>query len=486
MCGIIGIISKKDVAARLCIGMLALQHRGQDACGMCVSDGKAMNCRKDVGLVTEVFPDKEIAKLKGNLGIGHVRYTTAGTNNQKNSQPFTVKIPRNIAMASNGNTINTKDLDEYLWDNNVALDSTCDLEAVLGIFKLELKKVTGRQKITTENVLSAVGNMMKRVTGSYSLVALIEGVGLLAVRDPHGIRPLVFGKNQNGEDTSYIFASESVAIDVLDYKVVCDVKSGEAILIDNEFNVTRRVFEQAKNKGHCMFEYVYFARPDSVLDHASVYDVRLALGRELAKEWSAKVIDSVIAAPDTSRPAAASFANEIGANYTEGLIKNRYIGRTFIMPTQEERINALRVKINPISSVIKGKRIALVDDSIVRGTTSKKTVDLLRHAGAKEVHLLSSCPPITHPCIYGIDMPTYDELIANNKTVKEINDVLKADSLTYQTIDGLKRAIGIDHLCMACITGVYPIPMKEGTVKEMGDTRKKDKKDANYEDPSYR
>lgn len=476
MCGIIGIIGSKDVSAELHVGLLALQHRGQDACGMAVIDGENIVQKKDLGLVGDVFSKRVISELKGGMGLGHVRYTTAGTNTKKNAQPFYVKIPVNIAMASNGNTINTAELADILWDNNITLHSTSDLEVILGIFKLELKKVVKRGKVTSEHVFLAAEKMMKLVVGSYSLVVLIEGVGMLAVRDPYALRPLVFGESRDDENKSYIFASETVAVDVLDYKAICDLKASEAILVDMNMNVTRRVLHTVKKKGHCMFEYVYFARPDSVLDHASVYDVRLALGRELAKQWSGEEIDSVIAAPDTSRTAALAFANAIGVKYREGLIKNRYIGRTFIMPSQGERTSALRIKINPISSEVKGKRIAIVDDSIVRGTTSKKTVDLLRSAGAKSVHFLSSCPPIINPCIYGIDMPTFDELIAHKRSVKEIDDLIKADSLTYQSVEGLKKAIGIDHLCTACVTGEYIIPMNDGTLKCMGEKRKKEKK----------
>jgi len=475
MCGIIGIISTKDVSSNLYIGLLALQHRGQDACGMYAHDGEEIHGKRDVGLVSDVFTDKEIAGLKGKIGIGHVRYTTAGTNIVKNAQPFKVRMPVNIIMASNGNTINTDELVDYLWDNNISMHTASDLEAILGVFKFELKKEAGRSKVTSEHAFNAAQKMMKRVRGSYSLVIMVEGVGLLAVRDPYAIRPLVFGKSSDCK--SYVFASESVAIDVLGYKAMCDVKGGEAVLVDLDFKVTRRIIGKVKKRAHCMFEFVYFARPDTVLDHMSVYEARLALGRELTEEWCGKDIDSVIPAPDTSRTAALAFANKIGVNYREGLIKNRYIGRTFIMPSGGQRRDALRIKINPISSEIKGKKIALLDDSIVRGTTAKKTIELLRNAGAKEVHLLSSCPPVIKPCIYGIDMPTHEELIAHNRTVDEIDEILKADSLTYQSVEGLRKAIPIDHLCTACITGEYPIPMDEGTLKRMAEKRKKEKKE---------
>ncbi len=475
MCGIIGIISTKEVYSNLYVGLLALQHRGQDACGICVQDDEDMHVKREVGLVGDVFTDLDAERLKGKIGIGHVRYTTAGTNITKNAQPFKVQMPVNIAMASNGNTINTEDLVDYLWDNNISMHTSSDLEAILGVFKFELKKEAGRSKVTSEHVFNAAQKMMKRVRGSYSLVIMVEGVGLLAVRDSYAIRPLVLGKSREGN--SYVFASESVAIDVLGYKAMYDVRAGEAVLVDFDFNVTRRIIGKVKKKAHCMFEFVYFARPDTVLDHVSVYEARLALGRELSKVWSGKDIDSVIPAPDTSRTAALAFANKIGVNYREGLIKNRYIGRTFIMPSDGQRRDALRIKINPISSEIKGKKIALLDDSIVRGTTAKKTIELLRNAGAKEVHLLSSCPPIIKPCIYGIDMPTHEELIAHNRTVDEIDEILGADSLTYQSVEGLERAIPIDHLCTACITGKYPIPMEDEILKRMGEKRKKEKKE---------
>ncbi|RLG15255.1 MAG: amidophosphoribosyltransferase [Candidatus Nanohalarchaeota archaeon] len=475
MCGIIGIISTKDVYSNLYVGLLALQHRGQDACGVCVHDGEDMHVKRDVGLVRDVFTDNDAGRLSGKIGIGHVRYTTAGKNITKNTQPFKVRMPVDIIMASNGNTINTEELVDFLWDNNISMHTTSDLEAILGVFKFELKKEAGRSKVTSEHVFNAAQKMMNRVRGSYSLVIMVEGVGLLAVRDPYAIKPLVFGKSGDGKN--YVFASESVAIDVLGYKAICDVKAGEAILVDFDFNVTRRIIGNVTKKAHCMFEFVYFARPDSVLDHVSVYEARLELGRELARKWSAKEIDTVIAAPDTSRTAALAFANEIGVNYREGLIKNRYIGRTFIMPSDVQRKDAIRIKINPISSEIKGKKIALVDDSIVRGTTAKKTIELLRSAGAKEVHLLSSCPPIIKPCIYGIDMPTHEELIAHNRSVDEIDELLGADSLTYQSIEGLERAIPIDHLCTACISGKYPIPMDGGILKRIAEKRKKEKED---------
>jgi len=475
MCGIIGIISEKEVYSNLYVGLLALQHRGQDACGICVHDNGEMHLKRDVGLVSDVFTNEDAGRLPGKIGIGHVRYTTAGTNIAKNAQPFKVRMPVNIAMVSNGNTINTEELVDYLWDNNISMHTTSDLEVILGVFKFELKKEAGRSKVTSNHVFNAAKKMMKRVRGSYSLVITVEGVGLLALRDPYAIRPLVVGKSSDSK--SYVFASESVAIDVLGYKAVCDVKAGEAILVDFDFNMTRRIIGKVKKKAHCMFEFVYFSRPDTVLDHVSVYEARLALGRELASKWCGKDIDSVIAAPDTSRTAALAFANEIGVNYREGLIKNRYIGRTFIMPSDGQRKDALRIKTNPISSEIKGKKIALVDDSIVRGTTAKKTIELLRNAGAKEVHLLSSCPPIIKPCIYGIDMPTHEELIAHERTVDEIDEILGADSLTYQSIEGLERAIPIDHLCTACISGKYPIPMDDEILKCMGEKRKKEKKE---------
>lgn len=461
MCGIIGIIKKEeDVASEIYYGLITQQHRGQDAAGVYVSDGdKKTTLKKGVGLVMEVLKKEDFPKLKGRIGIGHVRYTTAGENNATDAQPFTVKKPVNMAIASNGNIVNVAELSDYLWENNISVDSGSDTEVLLKIFALLLKKISGEEKISKDHVFDAARKMMEIARGSYSLVITIEGVGLLAIRDPYAIKPLVFGKSRGNK--SYMFASENITLDVLDYRVIHDVATGEAILIDTSLKITRRVLS-TQRECHCMFEYIYFARPDSTIDRISVYKVRRKLGRELAKEWLKKGIeaDIVIAVPDTARTAAAEFAKTIGIDMDiEGFIKNRYIGRTFIMPRQENREIAMRLKLNPIIQRVRDKKVILVDDSIVRGTTSKQIVGLLRGAGAKEVHFLSTCSPIKHPCFYGINMSTKEELIAHNRAEDEIRKIIGADSLTYLSVEGLVRAIGTEDLCLACLNGKYPISL---------------------------
>lgn len=465
MCGIVGIISEKEdgILEKIYYGLIVLQHRGQDSAGIYASDDKKTFLKKNLGFVTEVFKKEDFVWSGGKIGIGHVRYTTAGENRIEDAQPFTVKKPVNMAIASNGNIVNVAELSDYLWnDNNIVIGSGSDTEVLLKIFSLELKKISEKEKINKDHVFDAAKKMMEMVRGSYSLVITIDGVGLLAIRDPHAIKPLVFGKSRSRKNKSYMFASENIALDALNCHVIRDVSAGEAILIDTGLEVTRRVLS-VQNENPCMFEYVYFSTPGSVIDRISVYKVRRELGHELAKEWLKKGIkaDIVIAAPDTARTAAVEFAKMVGLDTDiEGLIKNRYIGRTFIMPTQKDREIAIRLKLLPIISRIRNKRIILVDDSIVRGTTSKQIVGLLRDAGAKEVHLLSTCPPIKHPCFYGINMPTYEELIAHNRTEDEIKKLLDVDSLTYLSIEGLMRAIGTEHLCLACLNGKYPIPIR--------------------------
>lgn len=460
MCGIVGIIKKEgDVASEIYYGLITQQHRGQDAAGIYVSDGdKKTTLKKGVGLVMEMLKKEDFPKLKGRIGIGHVRYTTAGENNATDAQPFTVEKPVNMAIASNGNIVNVAELSDYLWENNISVDSGSDTEVLLKIFALILKKILGEEKINKGHVFDAARKMMEIARGSYSLVITIEGVGLLAIRDPYAIKPLVFGKSRGNK--SYMFASENITLDVLDYHVVRDVSAGEAILIDTRLEVTRRVLS-VQNKKSCMFEYVYFARPDSMIDKISVYEVRRKLGHELAKEWMKKGIeaDIVIAAPDTARTAAAEFAKTIGLDMdVEGFIKNRYIGRTFIMPDQNQRDIAVKLKLNPIIFRVRNKIVIVIDDSIVRGTTSKQIVELLRGAGAKEVHFLSTCPPTEYQCFYGINTSS-KELIAHNRAEDEIRKIIGADSLTYLSIEGLVRAIGTEDLCLACLNGEYPISL---------------------------
>lgn len=482
MCGIFGIISEKEnVFEKIYLALMNLQHRGNEAAGI----GKGMiyekniNIIKDIGLVTEVFKEKEIADAKGNIGIGHVRYGTTGNNSKNEAQPFKIVSPINIAMVSNGNTINKAALVEYLDKNKISLHSTSDLEMILEVFMLEVKKIAGGSEITSKIIFQAARALMDLISGSYSLIAMIEGVGLLAIRDPLGIRPLIIGESADEKNKAYVFASESVAIDVLDYKILNDVRPGEAVLINPSFEIERRILKEGKKVAHCAFEYIYFARPDSVIDGKLVYGVRLKLGESLAEIFAPEDADSVVAVPDTSRPFAQSYAEKTKIRNREGLIKNRYIGRTFIMPSVKKRENAIRLKLNPISMEIDDKVIVLIDDSIVRGTTSKKIVALLKKAGAKKIYMLPASPPITHPCVLGIDMPTFNELIAHEKTIEEIRKYLKADALIYQTIDGLVRSIGIerDKLCLACFTGEYPIPISKEELLAIGERRQKEKKE---------
>ncbi|MCD6229985.1 MAG: amidophosphoribosyltransferase [Candidatus Diapherotrites archaeon] len=479
MCGIVGILSNENTSKKIYQSLLSLQHRGQDSVGIAtLFDGK-IRIRKKKGLVTQTFKDHNLSKLQGNIGIGHVRYTTAGACTRKNAQPFFTSLPIEIAMASNGNTINYEELKKWLWDKNISLSSQCDLEGLMQVFSLLLKHemhVNNREKPTKQDVIAATRKFMEKAIGSYSIVGIIKGIGLIAFRDPKGIKPLVIGEKKEPTGKSYLIASETVACDALDFELVDDVQPGEIVIIDRETGICRKKLVE-DTYSHCMFEYVYFARPDSDLNGKSVYKTRQRLGEEIVHEWAKKQdkknieVDVVIAAPDTSRTAALAFSEKIKVPYREGLIKNRYIGRTFIMPTQSEREDAANLKINTLKHEVTGKKIAIIDDSIVRGTTSAKLIAKLKKSDAKSVHMISTCPKIMYPCIYGIDMPTKDELIANNKTEAEIAQEIGADTVTYQTIEGLKKAIGCENLCTACLDGNYPIKMKQTTLEEIAKKR---------------
>ncbi|MFH1424650.1 MAG: amidophosphoribosyltransferase [archaeon] len=464
MCGFIGIIGPENVAFELFNGLLQIQHRGQDGCGILTFDGDALHMKKGPGLVSECFNSVNLHELKGNIGIGHVRYPTIGSDVRRDAQPIQTGYPYGIGMAHNGNTVNYDELRKHLMGEcHRQIRTNCDAELILKLFATELSKANGNG-LNPEIIFDAISKTMERLNGSYSVVTLIAREGLLAFRDPHGIRPIIWGKRVVDGKDQHIFASETVVLDVLGYKVVKDLEPGEAVFISKDGVVTTKSIKKEQRR-HCMFEWVYFARPDSVIEKHGVYEARLELGRMLAKEWMKKKIevDVVIPAPDTSRTAALTFATEIGVPYREGLIKNRYVGRTFLMPTQKNRESAVRTKLNPVIKEISGKRVALVDDSIVRGTTSKRIIQMLREVGAKEVHFLSSCPPLTEPCYYGVDFPTKDELIASGLSVDEIAKKIGADSLTYQTIDGLVESTGMpkENLCLACLNGEYPTDIKK-------------------------
>ncbi len=468
MCGIIGIISKNEISGDIYNGLLSLQHRGQDAAGITTFDGNEFHVIREAGLVSNIFSKESLKKLKGNLGIGHVRYPTVGSILKQDAQPFHTLLPSLISIAQNGNLVNYKQLKEDLLKQNEEIYSTCDAELIL---KLLAKEVARERSYDAEAFFAATKRLMDRLNGGYSIVGMTSKA-LFAFRDPCALKPLVLAKRDDG----YGFSSETTALEVLGYKVVRDVLPGEMIFIDKSMEIKSKVLKQGK-RAHCMFEWVYLARTDSSIEDVGVYEARIKLGRELANIWKDRGIqvDIVIPVPDTARPAALSFAEQLGLRYTEGFIKNRYIHRTFIMANQETRDGAMKLKLNPIIKEVKGKRIALIDDSLVRGTTSKKIINLLRDAGVKEVHLLLTCPPLKSPCFYGIDMSTKTELVAAKMSVEEIRKAIGADSLTYQSLEGLKRAIEVP-LCTACLDGIYPTQIPEEMMKTFEKQRQEERK----------
>ncbi len=453
-CGVVGVYDReKDVAERIFYGLMALQHRGQESAGVALTRGDGnIYLKKGMGLVGEAFSLAELSMLAGRFGIGHVRYSTVGKSSLTDAQPFNLD---SVALAYNGNVVNYKELRENLRRKGVYFTSTSDAEILLNILLREQRE--------TGDFFDALAELTKVVEGAYSAVCLTGEGEILVFRDPIGFKPLCYGN----VDGSVIVASESVAIDTCGGKLISDVKPGEALLISDS-GVEKKCFTCSKQKAHCMFAYVYFSRPDSVIEGKSVYEVRLKLGVNLAKTYENDA-DVIVPVPDTSRPAAEGIARSTGLPVAEGLIKNRYIHRTFIMPSQNLRENAVKLKLNPLKSVLKDQRVILVDDSIVRGTTIKNIVQMIRKAGAKEVHVRITCPPIISPCFYGIDIATHRELIASKKSVEEIRKMIGADSLGYQTIKGLIEAIGLgeENLCLACLTGEYPTPYAQKLAEEM-------------------
>jgi len=461
MCGILGIHSNHPVAQELYDGLMMLQHRGQDAAGMVTYDGQ-LHIKKGDGLVTEVFKTEDMVRLQGNMGMAHVRYPTAGTYDSAEAQPFYVNAPFGITLIHNGNLTNTKTLrEEVIEKNRRHLNTQSDSEVLLNVMAYEIGALK-TSKLDPEGLFKAMGHVLKRVKGAYSVIALIAGYGLLAFRDPKAIRPLIMGERKDDLYTDTIFASESVALDVLGYDVIRDVKPGEVIFVDMQGKVHSKICAKKTVMNPCIFEYVYFARPDSMLDGISVYKARLRMGEKLAKKIKAAKldIDVVIPVPSTSRHAAVPLAYELGVKYREGLVKNRYVGRTFIMPGQSKRTSSIRRKLNPIRLEIEGKNILLVDDSIVRGNTSRKIVEMVRDMGAKKVYFASCAAPLRHPCVYGIDMPSRQEFIANTLTASETARKIGADALFYQDLDDLAEAVRegnpkIKRFCMACFDGKY-------------------------------
>jgi amidophosphoribosyltransferase len=418
MCGIIGIVAYGPVNQSIYDGLTVLQHRGQDAAGIMTSDGGRLYLRKDNGLVRDVFHTRHMLHLHGNMGIGHVRYPTAGCQSSAEAQPFYVNSPYGISLAHNGNLTNANKLKQEVFQEDLRqINTDSDSEVLLNVVAHELQK-RGKLRMELDDVFAAVAGVHKRCRGAYAAVAMITGYGVLAFRDPYGIRPLIFGKRETAQGTEYMAASESVALDALGFELIRDVEPGEAVFFDTKGGIHTRQCAEKTIKSPCIFEYVYLARPDSIIDNVSVYKARLRMGEKLAKKIqrvrSDHDIDVVIPIPDTSRTSALQLANHLGLTYREGFIKNRYIGRTFIMPGQQQRKKSVRQKLNAIDLEFRGKNVLLVDDSVVRGTTSSQIIQMARDAGARKVYFASAAPPVRYPNVYGIDMPTRDELIARS------------------------------------------------------------------------
>lgn len=453
----------RDAITDLYDGLIVLQHRGQDAAGIVTYDSQ-FHLKKANGMVRDVFHSRSLERLRGPVGIGHVRYPTAGCSSEFEAQPFFVNSPFGIALAHNGNLTNSKKLaDELLHTDFRHLNTSSDSEVLLNVFALALQKQRPI-KLTPEIVFNAVRTVHRRCTGSYSAVALIGGQGVVGFRDPYGIRPLQIGKRKYGMKEEYVICSENTLMKPLGYEFVRDVEPGEAVFIDRKNRLHSKICKKG-TLSPCAFEWVYLAAPDSILDDVSVYKARLRMGEFLAKQIQAAGIhiDSVIPIPDSSRAAAAGLASKLKIRYREGFVKNRYIGRTFIMPGQALRQRSLRFKIHPIDLEFKGNDVLLVDDSIVRGNTSRKIVEMAREAGARKVYFASAAPPITGPCPYGVDIPTTQELIATDKSVDEIRQFIGADGLYYGKVEDLVKSIRIGNrrlqsLCTGCFNGRYPTP----------------------------
>lgn len=465
MCGIVGVVSQTPVNQLLYDALLLLQHRGQDAAGIATNHSSMFSMYKANGLVRDVFRTRNMRSLQGNTGIGHCRYPTAGSSSEEEAQPFYVNAPFGITLAHNGNLTNQAELKEALFHNDRRhINTGSDSEVLLNVLAHEIQEAADGFSLSADAVFKAVGAVHRRVRGAYAVVAQIAGHGLLAFRDPYGIRPLCLGMNEGENGVEYMVASESVALEGMGFRFVRDIAPGEAIFIDSDGLLHERQCAENPSLNPCAFEYVYLARPDSVIDGASVYATRLKMGEYLAdkirKEIPVEEIDVVMPIPDSSRPAAIQLALKLGIEYREGFIKNRYIGRTFIMPGQNMRKKSVRQKLNAIGTEFKDKNVLLVDDSIVRGTTSREIVQMAREAGARKVYFASAAPPVLFPNVYGIDMPTRDELIAYGRTVEEVCAEITADRLVYQDIEALKRSISdvnpaLTNFEASCFDGIY-------------------------------
>jgi amidophosphoribosyltransferase len=464
MCGIVGIVGRGPVNQQLYDSLTGLQHRGQDAAGIVTVENGLMFSRRGKGLVREVFEQRHMDELRGNVGIGHVRYPTAGGNSMTEVQPFYVNAPYGICLAHNGNLTNASELAAVLArEDRRHLNTHSDSEVLLNVFASELQRV-GTVRVTPGDIFAACNAMYRRCRGAYAVVALVIGHGLLGFRDPHGIRPLVLGQRRGPRGTEYMLASESVALSMLSFDLVRDVAPGEAIFIDEQGRLHSSQCVATASHTPCIFEYVYFARPDSIIDNISVYRARMRMGEKLAdklkRERPDHDIDVVIPIPDTSRTCALQLAQKLGIKYREGFNKNRYIGRTFIMPGQEERQKSVRRKLTAIDLEFRGKNVLLVDDSIVRGTTSAQIIELAREAGARKVYFASAAPPVRFPYVYGIDMPAVSELVAAGRDVEDVAKLIGADWLLYQDLEDLVQACrhdnaNITNFDTSCFSGCY-------------------------------
>ena len=466
MCGIVGILSttKKNTAVYIYDALTILQHRGQDAAGIVTSHKGRFYMHKSNGLVRNSFRTKHMTKLLGDMGIGHVRYQTAGSSSGAETQPFYVNSPYGVAFAHNGNITNTKQLEKELFEQDLRhINTNSDSEILLNVFAGELAKLQ-KHRINQNDIFDSVTQVHKRVSGAYAVIAMIPGYGIFGFRDPNGIRPLILGRRTTKDGTKYMLASESVALTALGYEISRDIAPGEAIVIDRAGNIHSQQCFDNPQLSPCIFEFVYFARPDSVIDNISVYKSRLRMGEKLAakirQEWDTEQIDVVIPIPDTSRVSALKLAQELGIKYSEGLIKNRYIARTFIMPGQKQRKKSVRQKLSAIELEFKDKNVLLVDDSIVRGTTSQQIVEMARYAGANKVFFASAAPPVRYPNVYGIDMASDKEFIAHKKNTKQICRDIGADKLIYQDLDDLIWCVqqgnpNIQTFDCSCFDGQY-------------------------------
>jgi amidophosphoribosyltransferase len=493
MCGILGIVARSPVNQLLYDGLLLLQHRGQDAAGIVTSENKTFHMQKGTGMVRDVFRTRNMRSLPGNVGIGHCRYPTAGSaSNSAESQPFYVNSPFGIVLGHNGNLTNSEKLKEEMFRQDLRhINTNSDSEVLLNVLAHELEKASVKLRLDPQTIFTAVANVHRRVRGAYAVIAMIAGYGVLAFRDPYGIRPAVIGYNETPEGIEYMIASESVAVEALGFRVLRDVAPGEAVFIDEDANFFSQQCAEHTSLNPCIFEYVYLARPDSLIDGASVYEARLHMGEMLAakikREYKDLDIDVVIPIPDSSRPSALQLAMSLGVPYREGFVKNRYIGRTFIMPGQAVRSRSVRQKLNVIGVEFKGKNVLLVDDSIVRGTTSREIVQMARESGARKVFFATAAPPVRFPNVYGIDMPTRAELIAAHRSQDEVAAEIGADALIYQDLEALIEAVRrvnpkLGNFEASCFDGRYVTGDVTADYLHVVETRRDAQRDAEEEE----